>query len=325
VAAIGFPEAWEAYRTFLVLRGRSPRTIATYRRALYAFVAFLKRQRRPKHWTRARPADLERFLDRPSARGGPLAPKSRETYATAVAGFYGWAARQRLIRRDPMAEVIAPALSRHAIPRSIPWKDTPAGPGMATLLSYAETDPRLRIMILLCYRAGLRISEVAGLRAEDVSLGERPTMRVLGKGDRERIVPLHPWLRDELAAWLATRPSRGPVVSHALHPGRHISGHYVGDLIGTAMRSLGIVNDAGTPATPHGLRHTFGTEMAAVGHGRNERAIGIALGHAPGSAITRLYTLGYDEDVAEDVAELPDHRTPAAARQRAPAGRSHPG
>jgi site-specific recombinase XerD len=188
--AVVFHTAWQRWRYHLLAeRHRSPHTVATYRVALTEFEAFI----RPKRWEKATSKDLARFLDRPrkgwaAKAGGHLSAKSRAVYTGAIAGFYAWAHQEGLIRRDPMAGVIRPRGGR-PLPRTVPVKGTEAAPGLDALLEHASAGPRLRVMVLLACRAGLRAAEIAGLRIEHVHLGPDAKLRVVGKGPRERVVP----------------------------------------------------------------------------------------------------------------------------------------
>ncbi|MCV7090197.1 site-specific integrase [Mycobacterium interjectum] len=114
---------------------------------------------------------------------------------------------------------------------------------------------RTRVMILLAALAGLRVHEIAKFRGEDIDLDAR-TLRVTGKGGRTDSLPVHPML---VAAAL-TMPARGWwFPANSRRPGDHVHGKSVSDIIGNAMRR------AGVPGTPHGLRHSFGSNLVASG------------------------------------------------------------
>ena len=300
--AVAFHAAWLHYRQQLLARGYSADTVRTYRQPLRAFIRFLA----PRHWTQMRPDDLDAFLT-----SRPLAPKSRETYTTAVTRFTRFAHRAGLLPVDPMADFVTPRRPRRALPRAIPWDDPPRDPaepdappktGMATLLAHAATDQRLELAILFGYRAGLRVSEIAGLRIENLWLGPDPRMRVVGKGGVEDVLEVHPWLADALRAYLRGR-TRGPVVRHATRPGVGVSGKYIGNLIAVAMRTVGTVTEWGTPATPHSLRHTFGTELRRSGADIDD--IRRAMRHRSFDT-TMLYIVAADE--RHPIRRLPDRR-----------------
>lgn len=111
---------------------------------------------------------------------------------------------------------------------------------------------RTRAYVLLAAYQGLRVHEVAKLRGEDIDLSAG-TLRVIGKGSREAVLPLHPVIAREALHW----PRRGywfPSRSAA-----HVSGQGVGQAIQGAMTR------AGVPGTPHSLRHWFGTRLVAEG------------------------------------------------------------
>jgi integrase/recombinase XerC len=305
MAAVTFHTAWQRYQHHLrAERHRSRHTVATYRTALTEFEAFLRPRKR---WDQATDRDVARFLDRPrrghgARRGGPLSPASRACYAGAIRVFYQWACREGLIRRDPMAALVLPKGGR-AIPRAVPTKGSPASLGLDTLLAYAATDQRLEVMVLLAARSGLRVAEIAGLRREHCWLGPDAKIRVMGKGSRERVVPLHPKVKTALASYLARRSGSGPVVEHPTRPGEHVTPRWVSRQLGRVLHELGIQTDSGTDATAHSLRHAAATSMLAAGKGKNLRAVQRFLGHASPQT-TQIYTLGYDEDVAQSVAEL---------------------
>jgi integrase/recombinase XerD len=303
--AIPQAAAWGRYRAHLVRHHRSPKTISTYRGALYAFWASLD----GRGWDRARAVDLERFLRRPRS-GRPLAPKSAELYCTSIRRFYAWATARRLLRRDPMAEVVPPRAGR-PIPRSLPLAQ------VGEVLRHAAGDDRLRVMLWLGYGAGLRAGEIAAVRVEDLRLDDDPaTVRVRhGKGDRERVVPLAGPVRAVLAAYLASEglPRSGPLVASRLFPGQPLGAHYVSELLGRALRGAGVA------ATGHQLRHTWATELLKAGRGTNLRAVSRGLGHAS-LTTTELYTSAYDADLVASVALLPDPRVAGVRGAPSPPG-----
>jgi len=161
-------------------------------------------------------------------------------------------------------------------------------------------------MVWLAYGAGLRAGELAGLRTEDVTLGGRPHLRVLGKGRRERLVPLAPQVAVVLAGWLHGRPQAGPLVCSQRDPNRPLQPRTVSALLGDVLKA------AGVKASAHQLRHTFATELLAAGGGTNLDAVGRLLGHTDPKT-TRRYTGAYDADAWAAVKLLPDPRRPGAA------------
>jgi len=309
MAAVLFATAWDRYRYHLLAeRHRSRNTVATYRVALTEFELFLRERRNGRAWDKAASRDLADFLGRPRKgkgplAGGPLSPASKASYAGAVVVFYRWAAKEGLLRRDPMAGFVVPKAGP-GIPRAVPLRGAGGAPGLDALLEHARANPRLQMMVLLGCRAGLRAAEIAGLRIEHVHLGEGAKIRVVGgKGGRDRVVPLHPKVRAALAAYLAGRPRSGPVIESRTWPGEPVSAAHVSHLLSRAMSELGVRTDSGTRATGHSLRHTAATSLLAAGKGRNLHAVQLFLGHAS-LTTTQVYTLGYNQDVAESVEAL---------------------
>lgn len=328
MAAVTRATAWERWRFHLEVGRRcSPRTVGEYRQRLWRFWASIE----PKAWDQATAKDLDRFLRRPvlahacasTHAGAPLAVKSQSGYHTTVSLFYRWAAgKGGLLRRDPMADVAAPKVGR-ALPRSLPLADVrrlvehvagrPDSDVERRIRRLADGDankaskyrltignPRVEVAVWLAYGCGLRAMEVAGLRAEDVHLGEHPCVRVVaGKGGTQRTIPLAPPVCEVLAAYLDGRPRFGAVVDHREWPGRHLSAGYVANLLGWALRA------AGVSASGHQLRHTFATELLRAAKGANLYTVSKLLGHAH-VGTTEVYVAAYPGEGS--VEGLPDPR-----------------
>lgn len=180
--------------------------------------------------------DLEEFLDSRHHN-----PQSRASYIAALQSLYRWAVLRNLTDVDPTLRVVKPKV-RQGRPRPTP--DDVLG------AIVRESKPDTRAMILCCALAGMRVSEVAHLCAEDVDL-ERGTIEVRnGKGGKDRLIPLHPDLGDALRAVM---PASGVVFYTADAPRRPFTGHGVGDRIRRALR------DQGHTGTAHSLRHWAGT------------------------------------------------------------------
>lgn len=154
-------------------------------------------------------------------------------------------------------------------------------PHEAEALKGAAGGPRDRLVVLLGLLAGLRVSEIARLRVEDLDLDGGALLVRQGKGAKDRWVPCPDSLLGPLAAWVGDRkegwlfPSRrqaGPVGSRALQ-----------HLLGRLRRRAGIVRRC----TPHTLRHTYATEL--LSRGANLREVQVMLGHSS-VATTERYT-----------------------------------
>lgn len=177
---------------------------------------------------------------------------TRKAYRADLMAFYTWAVRRDLATTNPVLRT-DPIKAPKGLPRPVPPALIP------TVLLTAEHD--VRIMCALAAMAGLRCSEIAALDRADIDLTSEPkTLAVrLGKGNKDRIVPLHP----DLALILRGLPA-GRVV--------HVNGQTVGVKIAAHLRSLGI------DATAHQLRHTFGSELARMAVG-NLVLVASLMGH----------------------------------------------
>ncbi len=128
-----------------------------------------------------------------------------------------------------------------------------------TILLDTRMYKRTRAMILLAAYAGLRVSEIAAIKGDDVDTVIN-TITVIGKGDKERQIPLHPILKD-LAAVM---PPRGWWFPTYIGNTKHLAG---GPMLGNSVSSSisNVMNRAGIPGTPHALRHWFGSALREAG------------------------------------------------------------
>ena len=168
-----------------------------------------------------------------------------------------------------------------------------------------NTRDRLRNTCLmeLLYATGMRVSELVSLPVSSAR-GDPRMLLVLGKGGKERMVPLSPSARDALAAWLVERDTeedrraeQGHKPSRFLFPSRGKAGHLTRHRFYMLIKELAVSGGV-SPAkvTPHTLRHAFATHLLA--NGADLRAIQTLLGHAD-VATTEIYTHVLDERLSE--------------------------
>ena len=266
-------------------RRASPLTVREYGRDLAAFLGFLV------HHLGTEPdlaalatvsqADIRAWLAEQAGRRQINATRAR--HLSAVRSFYRYLARRHGVA-NPAPGLLATPKARAPIPKALAAE---AARGVASSVGEVSDDPRAQsrdtALFTLLYGCGLRIAEALAL-----NVGDRPrggALRVVGKGSKERIVPVLPAVQVALDAWLALHPGGGDPVA-PLFPG--LRGKRLNP--GVAQRTMRHYRRlAGLPehATPHALRHSFATHLLAAG--ADLRSIQELLGHASLST-TQRYT-----------------------------------
>jgi integrase/recombinase XerD len=272
-----------------VERGLSEHTLSAYRRDLRRYVAFLTRREMLE------PGEVEEATVRSfvaslsaSTHGPDDAPYRATSVArtlSAVRSFHRFLLREGVTDRDPAVGVPQPRLPR-SLPRPLPVEDV-----RRLLEAPDEGSPaglRDRAILELLYGSGLRISELTGLDVDDLDL-EEGSVRVLGKGGKEREVPLGSFGRDAVGAYLtrgrpalASVATRGAVFLNAR--GGRLSRQSCARLLSRYVRLAGIERRV----TLHTLRHSFATHL--LEGGADVRVVQELLGHAS-VATTQIYTL----------------------------------
>ncbi|HEY8774248.1 MAG TPA: tyrosine recombinase [Gaiellaceae bacterium] len=293
--------AIEEYLTFLrVERGLSPATIRAYGSDLGDFA---DARGTADDWARG-PDAAVRYLAARTRRGRPtdpgLAPTSLRRRAAAIRGFYRFAFGEGLIDLDIAAHLDLPRM-----PRLLP--ETLSVSEVEQLLDAAGSDeandPRLRerALLELLYAAGLRVTEALRLDLEDLSL-DGAFVRVIGKGDKERLVPigevailvLRTWLEGQRAAMMAKHHVAavrgGPVFVG--DRGRRLARQQAWAGVKRAAAAAGLSDRI----SPHTLRHSFATHL--LEGGADLRIVQELLGHASIST-TQLYTHVTGERIRE--------------------------
>ena len=242
-------------------------------------------------------ADVEIGVIRAWLATQHMAGAARSTLArrsAAARAFSGFAQARGMLASDPGRQLRSPKAGRH-LPQVLAAgqiKDVlAAGASAASVqgddpVSLALAIRDLAIMELL-YATGIRVSELCGLDADDVDAGRR-TVRVLGKGNKERVVPVgipamravHRW--QQAGRGLLARPDSGPALILGARGGR-IDQRTVRRVVHASIAAVGSVPDTG----PHGLRHTAATHL--LEGGADLRSVQELLGHAS-LATTQIYT-----------------------------------
>lgn len=260
--------------------GLSDHTLEAYRADLKGMAIFL-RQRSSTLMTAQR-ADLLGYLGQRVNNGAR--PRTTARLLASLRRFYQYLVREGCIVSDPSAQIDAPKLGR-PLPKALTETEVESllqAPDVTRYLGLRD-----KAMLELLYACGLRVSELVNLHASQLNL-RQGVLRVVGKGNKERLVPLG----EEAAEWL----QRYLDESRPLLLRERVRDDFFVTQRGTAMtrqafwylikryaRRAGII----TALSPHGLRHSFATHL--LNHGADLRVLQMLLGHSNLST-TQIYT-----------------------------------
>ena len=285
------PALREALSTWLdqlsALDGAAGHTIRAYRTDVTGFLAFLAEHTGdnigPARLARISQSDMRAWMAHERDRG--VAARSLARSLSAVKGFARWLAERDGF--DPTAILAArsPKFQRK-LPRPLSEDAAREVIGLMGALPRENwVAARDAAVVTLLYGCGLRISEALSLTGADAALPE--VLRILGKGGRERVVPVLPAARAAVAAYVRLCPF--PVAQERGAPlfrgarGGPLNPRLIAGAMARARGALGLP----ATATPHALRHSFATHLLAAGG--DLRAIQDLLGHASLST-TQAYT-----------------------------------
>ncbi len=266
-------------------RRASLHTVDAYGRDLAAFTAFLAEHLGELPGLAAlqhlRTADFRAWLARRTTDG--LAKSSSARALSVVRSFFRFCERRGLADAAAVRAVRTPKLP-HALPKALSVADAAEVIDKAAVLSEVPwIAARDAALLTLLYGCGLRIGEALALKRHEAPQGD--ALRVLGKGRKERIVPVLPVVREAILRYLAACPY-DPGPSGALFLGAR-GGALDPAVVQARMRKLRAWIGLPDSATPHALRHSFATHLLAAGG--DLRAIQELLGHASLST-TQRYT-----------------------------------
>jgi integrase/recombinase XerC len=209
--------------------------------------------------------------------GNGLTPRSVHRKVSSVRGWFKYLRKQGQLTLDPMSKIILPKMPKVLV-KDIPAMDLH---NMFARFPWDEVENGLRdrLMLLLMYTTGMRLSELIGLKVGDVDF-YRNNLRVLGKRNKERIIPMHPEMVDWLKLYLGDHAGDFLFVTER---GKPLYPMYVYRLVNHYLKLF----SHAAKTSPHVLRHSFATHM--LNNGANLLAIKDILGHANLSA-TQVYT-----------------------------------
>lgn len=260
--------------------GLSDHTLAAYRTDLMGVAGYLHEQGRTLRG--AHRADLLGYLTHRVRNGAR--PRTTARLLSSLRRFYQYLVREGCLHSDPSAQIDAPKLGR-PLPKALTESEVEAllqAPDVSRDLGLRD-----RAMLELLYACGLRVSELIDLPVAQLNL-RQGVLRVVGKGDKERLVPLG----EEAADWLDRYQQQA---RPALLAGRLCDALFVTQrgaamtrqafwhLIKRYARQAGIASEL----SPHGLRHSFATHL--LNHGADLRVLQMLLGHSNLST-TQIYT-----------------------------------
>ena len=275
-------ELADAYRDYLTIeKGLSANSITAYGTDLASYINYLS----DNGIEEIRDADTTAILGWLVylTRQG-LSAKSRARYLVSIRGFYKYLAAEKLITANPLKDIDIPKTGRH-LPGVISVNEVEA------LLNACEaTTPkgqRNLAMMEIMYGAGLRVSELVFLKVVDVNL-DAGLVRVMGKGAKERIVPIGSKAKDAARLWLDQgRPMALKQLSSDFlfiaRAGQPMTRQAFWKIIKKYALVAGIVR----PISPHTLRHSFATHL--IEGGADLRSVQTMLGHSDIST-TQIYT-----------------------------------
>lgn len=276
--------AWLAYLRHE--RGHAEKTLQAYDRDLRQFFAFLNGTLGHLPCL----ADLAR-LEAKTFRGFMAARRrdgsvSRSLARTmsALRQFFRWLEAQEIVKNRAVLQLALPKVP-HSVPKPLNVESAAAvvDRSMETELDWIAA--RDIAVLLLLYGSGLRIAEALGIKVKDAPTGERDILRIVGKGNKERLVPVLPVVREAVARYLAVCPYR-LCPDDTLFRGAK-GGPLSPRIIQLAMERLRARLALPATATPHALRHSFATHLLSAGG--DLRQIQELLGHASLST-TQAYT-----------------------------------
>ena len=297
-ATVATGEALRYLDYLSVERGLSPHSLSAYQRDLALYEVYLDAMGIDGPLA-AQSDDVTGFVtwirQLRTARGEPYASSTVARTLVTVRGLHKFLLREGLAERDPSLEAIGPR-SERALPKALSAEQV-----CRLLASPLDGDPiglRDRAMLELLYAAGLRISELVELDVDDVDVIQR-TVRCIGKGTKERVVPMGRAASQALEAWTITgRPALEPQ-SPALfcnQRGGRLTRQGGWKIIKRHAQRAGF----GDRVSPHTLRHSFATHL--LDGGADVRVVQELLGHASVNT-TQVYTrvsrarlrAGYDQ------------------------------
>lgn len=286
IVTVDLPEIIEQFLDSIWMeRGLSENTLSAYRADLKKFVTWL--MERTNHAVSGLLINADRELivkylfDLEKTN---ISARSRARLLSSLRRFYAYLLREKKIEVDPVALIDAPKLGR-SLPKTLTEKDVESllqAPDTSTLLGLRD-----RVLFEVLYATGLRVSELVELQLTQVNI-QQGVLRVTGKGNKERLVPLGEealnWLEKYL---LNTRADllKGQITDSLFVTKR--GGSMTRQAFWYLIKRYALKAEISTTISPHTLRHAFATHL--LNHGADLRVVQMLLGHSDLST-TQIYT-----------------------------------
>ena len=258
-------------------QGVSENTLSAYRSDLDKFCLFLKGE----NLMTVTGLDIESYLAHRVDLG--FKPRSTARSISALKRFYQYFVREKIISDSPMLNIAQPKAGQ-SLPKTLSEAEVEA------LLNAPNTEEAMglrdKAMLELLYATGLRVSELVGLRMEQINL-RQAVVFVKGKGNKERLVPLG----EEAMYWLEQflKGGRAQMIKHAtdfVFPSKRGVG-MTRQTFWHRIKHYAILASVESPLSPHTMRHAFATHL--LNHGADLRVVQMMLGHSDLST-TQIYT-----------------------------------
>ena len=259
--------------------GLSKNTLASYRLDLSVFAVWLSQQK--KALLMVDQADIQQYL---AVRFPQCKPRSISRLIASMRRFYRFLLRENRISIDPTIQIQSPKLPR-SLPKSLSEDEV-----LSLLKAPNDAESvglRDRAMLELLYACGLRVSELVGIKATEISLSDG-VVRVTGKGNKTRLVPMGEEAVDWISRYL--RDARPAILEHRLCDALFVTSRGAGmtrQAFWYLIKRYALLAGINKTMSPHILRHAFATHL--LNHGAALRVVQMLLGHADIST-TQIYT-----------------------------------
>ena len=284
----------ENFIEYLIIEKKySKNTVASYERDLKKINEFLK-DKNIKKITRL---DIQKYINELNKT---QSPRSISRNISTLKSFYKYLKLNKIVNINPMDQINNPKMKK-VLPKVLSEEEVNK---LLDIKLQTDFDYRNKAMLELMYSSGLRVSELINLNVNDIDL-ENDTVKIFGKGSKERIIPLNDYAKEALNEYIMTH--RKELFKHGENNYLFLNNH------GNKMTRQGFFKilqkiakekNIKTEFSPHTLRHSFATHL--LKYGADLRSIQELLGHSDISS-TQIYTHVTNEKLENDYKEYHPH------------------